>query len=538
MANRYWVGGAGDWDNVTTTHWSATSGGAGGASVPTTTDDVFFDANSGSNTVTLGVNPTIHNLNYTGFTGTFNCPSISYRDIDITGTILTFDSGMTLSSTYGVFFSITNSVGEITTFTTDGLALESKAGIIFKGAGTFELADNVVFSTTSSPFAYGGIEISGGTFNTNNYNINCRAFTLQGYYNATIANLGSSTITITSSQNTGCSIRDNTYGLTLNAGTSLLYFQNCTNYDSYCLLGGKTYYNLKNNYGPTYALFIADTGSTFNNIELTAGSKIKFEDNTITTFNTLTANGTAGNNITFTNNGGSGTSILYCTSGTIAVNYCNISYSRAVGGATFTATNSTDSGNNAGWNFGSGVTKIAFTNPGNIYSSNDSYATAASLVNGILTVELSKDAGSTWTAPLTKTFTGSDSLLTFGAGATELWGTSWTRANMTDANFRVRLSAYGYSTIYKTFGFTTGSDILTGLEIAIEGNYASSTLSLDLLEVKIYYGTSILPVQAGSQAFASDGRKAGEGAGAGTGLLVYYDGNAWIASDTGATVAA
>ena len=50
MANRYWVGGTGNWD-ATTTHWSATSGGSGGASVPTYSDNVFFDANSGVGTV-------------------------------------------------------------------------------------------------------------------------------------------------------------------------------------------------------------------------------------------------------------------------------------------------------------------------------------------------------------------------------------------------------------------------------------------------------------------------------------------------------
>ena len=48
MATRYWVGGAGTWDNVNTANWSATSGGAGGASVPTNTDDVVFNSSSGS----------------------------------------------------------------------------------------------------------------------------------------------------------------------------------------------------------------------------------------------------------------------------------------------------------------------------------------------------------------------------------------------------------------------------------------------------------------------------------------------------------
>jgi len=44
MASRYWVGNLGNWND--TAHWSATSGGAGGASVPGKDDDVFIDANS------------------------------------------------------------------------------------------------------------------------------------------------------------------------------------------------------------------------------------------------------------------------------------------------------------------------------------------------------------------------------------------------------------------------------------------------------------------------------------------------------------
>lgn len=43
---------------------------------------------------------------------------------------------------------------------------------------------------------------------------------------------------------------------------------------------------------------------------------------------------------------------------------------------------------------------------------------------------------------------------------------------------------------------------------------------------------------AGRIAYASDGRKNGEGAGNGTGVLVFADGTAWRACDTGATVAA
>lgn len=53
MADRYWVGGTGTWNNSTTTNWAASSGGAGGETAPTSTDNVFFDTSSGSGTVTI-----------------------------------------------------------------------------------------------------------------------------------------------------------------------------------------------------------------------------------------------------------------------------------------------------------------------------------------------------------------------------------------------------------------------------------------------------------------------------------------------------
>lgn len=43
MADRYWVGTDDDW--FTAANWSASSGGAGGAGVPTSSDDVYFDSN-------------------------------------------------------------------------------------------------------------------------------------------------------------------------------------------------------------------------------------------------------------------------------------------------------------------------------------------------------------------------------------------------------------------------------------------------------------------------------------------------------------
>lgn len=68
MANRYRVGGTGNWND--TAKWSTTSGGAGGASVPGTADAAFFDANSGGGTCTINTAATPLSITTTGFTGT------------------------------------------------------------------------------------------------------------------------------------------------------------------------------------------------------------------------------------------------------------------------------------------------------------------------------------------------------------------------------------------------------------------------------------------------------------------------------------
>lgn len=70
MADRYWVGGTGTWNDTSTTVWSTSSGGSSGASVPTSTDNVFFDQ-AGPYTVTTAVserqcqNITVSGANYT-----------------------------------------------------------------------------------------------------------------------------------------------------------------------------------------------------------------------------------------------------------------------------------------------------------------------------------------------------------------------------------------------------------------------------------------------------------------------------------------
>jgi len=69
MAARFWVGGTGTWDATTTANWSATSGGASGASVPGAADDVTIDSNF---TVTTNYNVSVISVTINAATATLS----------------------------------------------------------------------------------------------------------------------------------------------------------------------------------------------------------------------------------------------------------------------------------------------------------------------------------------------------------------------------------------------------------------------------------------------------------------------------------
>src|SRR5712691_11419281 len=81
-ASRYWVGGTGTWSQ--TVHWTDSSGGANGCSVPSSSNPVFFDASSGGGAVTINVSAVTASLNTTGWTGTIALGSF---DLSVNGNI-------------------------------------------------------------------------------------------------------------------------------------------------------------------------------------------------------------------------------------------------------------------------------------------------------------------------------------------------------------------------------------------------------------------------------------------------------------------
>lgn len=270
MADRYWVGGAGTWNATNTTNWSATSGGAGGASVPTSADNVFFNGSSGAGTVTIGASVNSLSLDCTGFTGTLSGSNL----LNVYGS-LTLATSMTYSATGTVFF-----------LATSGSWTVNAAGKTL-GAVNFQTGASAASWTLSAALASSGsLSVTGGTLNTAGFAVTATSL-WSGGTNTRAISLGASTVTLSS----GTPLSLATTGLTFNAGTSQI---NCSS-ASWTLNGlGLTFNNIS--FTSTAQTSGAITGeNTFSNLtiagRLAAGinSVSLAADQTITSTLTLPA---------------------------------------------------------------------------------------------------------------------------------------------------------------------------------------------------------------------------------------------------------
>lgn len=162
MADRYWVGGTANWDGTAGTKWSTTSGGSGGASVPTSSDNVFFDANSGSGTITVSGTRACLSLDATGFTGTLAGTSTPILQINNS---MTLGSGMTVAGT----LTNVNFVGNTAprTLTSAGKSLINVT-VAINTANTLTLQDNLTvttnFTLTTGTLALSSYSLTAATF--------------------------------------------------------------------------------------------------------------------------------------------------------------------------------------------------------------------------------------------------------------------------------------------------------------------------------------------------------------------------------------
>lgn len=166
MANRFWVGGSGNWSD--TARWSTTSGGAGGASVPGNNDMAFVDANSDGGapfTITLNSSATVGALQIYGTVRqcyfSFGTNTLTFYYLSGTPSCY-IEAGISCSGTTGGI-SATNALN-LTSFS----ALPNVSTAANSGY-TFLLGTNL---TVNGTFTWAGCVV-----NQQSYNLTCDNFT-------------------------------------------------------------------------------------------------------------------------------------------------------------------------------------------------------------------------------------------------------------------------------------------------------------------------------------------------------------------------
>lgn len=367
MAARFWVGGSGTWDTLSTANWSATSGGASGALAPTILDAVTFDANSGSGTcttaagstcstltfnsatvgLTLGANHTMSgqftltsgNLSLQSFTltcGKFNSQNSNVRSIN-------FGNGnITITGNNSTIFTTSTP----TNLTVTGTALVNAT---YSGAiGTRTITPGLINTSTTqisvNVSAGSDIVTSAGTPAFNNLNFTGFSGTLN---------------------NTARTIRGNltiSSGMTLAAGSLVTTFSETSGTQAITTNNKTIDFPLTfNGVGGTFAFQDALTQGSTRAFTITNGT-VQLKAGVTSTVGSLTTSTT--NQKFLQSTLASSQATLSQASGTVSVGYLTIKDINASGGATFnafTVNSNVNAGNNLGWDFFAQLGKTIFT---------------------------------------------------------------------------------------------------------------------------------------------------------------------------------
>lgn len=370
MADRYYINATGagfpprsgsSWND--TSHWSTSSGGAGGASVPTSSDNVFFDSNSfaGPGGATVYWDGVVECNNFTNVNS--NGQGIRIGDNGVAG-----------SSND----SVLNIYGSVNCVDMDHFA-SFRCDINFKATSPQTIAMHNEEGVNQFVFINGDVVFDGvgGQWDLS-FVFQCRNLTiLNGYFNSSLSflsienfdsnnsntrniNFGSTFIIIrvalTASLTWDISSITN---LTFSAGTSTISLEFSDNSNPGTLNfygGGLTYYNFEtegsNSSINTATLNIYDS-NTFNNFLFRPNTYVYFEAGTTQTINgTLNGNssGLTCTNISYLRSLSEGSEYTI-SAAAVSLFRLDVKDSRAAGSASPFTTTGIDSGGNANWNF-------------------------------------------------------------------------------------------------------------------------------------------------------------------------------------------
>jgi len=191
MANRYWVGGNGTWDASSTANWSASSGGASGASAPVSVDAVIFDSGSGSGTCQVQTGATASTVVFNSATVLLNVNAnfaITSSFTLTAGTIAMNSYAMTVSN-----FTSSNSNVRAINFGTGKVIVSGTGGGFPWGMGT--ITNLTVSGTPVVDLTYSGatgLTVSTGALaeaSAISFNITAGTYALTFAFGSTYKNL-------------------------------------------------------------------------------------------------------------------------------------------------------------------------------------------------------------------------------------------------------------------------------------------------------------------------------------------------------------
>lgn len=311
MANRYWVGGSGTWDTVDTANWSASSGGAGGESAPTSADAVFIDGSSGGGTVTLGENVSILSLTLTGFTGVLDWANYKILLFGTAAVVFTGATTYTVAGTAIIDLAANATTSQRTV--TSASITEANAVSVLVSAGS----DIVVIGNRVKSIDFTGFS---GTFTNGSRTL-----------------YGSLTLSPT---------------MTLTAGANAINFRGSTGAFT-ITSNGKTFdfpLNFDSGVG-SYALTDSLSVGVSRTVTFTSGT-LKLKHGSTNAVGAFATSGTSQKFLESTLPGAQAT--LSQASGTVSVSHLTIKDINATGGATWDAplaNRNIDNTGNTGWRF-------------------------------------------------------------------------------------------------------------------------------------------------------------------------------------------
>lgn len=182
---RYWIGGSGDWNDAN--HWSTTSGGAGGACIPTVYDDVYFNAGSGftagSKTVTVNNgNAYCRNIDWSAAANSPIWNKATAWTIEVWGDTVKLNPAATFTVSPLTFKGNTTAV-------LSGSVLGNFDIRVSKVGGSLQLLNNYTNLLTD-------FYVNDGTLNLSGRTVSASSISNEGLANAMSININNASITL------------------------------------------------------------------------------------------------------------------------------------------------------------------------------------------------------------------------------------------------------------------------------------------------------------------------------------------------------